>query len=550
MWVVDADSLLVGRYQMGRRIGAGGIGQVWMAHDTVLGRDVAIKVQEIDPDLDRAAYERFVREARSAAGLQHPNVVTIFDSGTDGDIAFLVMELLPGPTLTGYLAQHGLLAEPEAVALAAQVASGLAAAHGAGVVHRDIKPANLMFDARGTLKILDFGIARLTQAVTTQLTEMNGIIGSPPYLSPEGVDGRPVDERSDIYSLGAVVMVMLTGRGPFEGTHPLALLQQHLYAPPPQVRDRRPDIDPALNALVAQMLSKSPQDRPQSAREVHARLTGSASPASQPVAPAATVVDTRPAARPAPAPRASRAQPGRSGSLLGAGFLAGAAVMAMVAATVVLMAGRAAAPTAGQLLPSSMDVLPSAVIASGSEPSPTAPSPAAPSPTAPSPTAPSPTAPSPTAPSPTKPETSRAKPVAGAPTPTPENTRTARPSTKASTSAAPSRTTASSPPTPRTADATDGGEPNLQPALSNLRAAVAEVVGGGQISARKADELDRRVDQLSRQLEGKRGEEAIKKVDEFEGYIAGLVRKDELTPDDERRIATALLEVRDLVANG
>ena len=104
---MDADSLLVGRYQMGRRIGAGGVGQVWSAHDTVLGREVAIKVQEIDPELDDAAFERFVREARSAAVLQHPNVVTIFDSGTDQDTAFLVMELLPGPTLTGHLAQHG-----------------------------------------------------------------------------------------------------------------------------------------------------------------------------------------------------------------------------------------------------------------------------------------------------------------------------------------------------------------------------------------------------------------------------------------------------------
>jgi serine/threonine-protein kinase len=123
---MDAGSLLAGRYEMGRRIGAGGVGQVWSAHDAVLGREVAIKVQEIDPDLDRAAYERFVREARSAAALQHPNVVTIFDSGTDRDTAFLVMELLPGPTLDRYVAQHGPLPERDAVTLAEQVASGLA----------------------------------------------------------------------------------------------------------------------------------------------------------------------------------------------------------------------------------------------------------------------------------------------------------------------------------------------------------------------------------------------------------------------------------------
>ena len=187
---MDAESWLVGRYQLRRQIGAGGIGQVWTAHDAVLGREVAIKVQQVDPDDDHEAFERFVREARSAAALQHPNVVTIFDSGTDGATAFLVMELLPGPTLTGYLAQHGPLPEREAVALSAQVASGLAAAHGAGVVHRDIKPANLMFDARGTLKIVDFGIARLTQTVATRLTARNAVIGSPPYLSPEQLQGQ------------------------------------------------------------------------------------------------------------------------------------------------------------------------------------------------------------------------------------------------------------------------------------------------------------------------------------------------------------------------
>src|ERR671912_2974147 len=188
---MDAESWLAGRYQLCRQIGAGGVGQVWTAHDAVLGREVAVKVQQVDPDEDYDAFERFVREARSTAALQHPNVVTIFDSGTDGDTAFLVMELLPGPTLTGYLALHGPLAEQEAIALAGQVAAGLAAAHCAGVVHRDIKPANLMFDARGTLKIVDFGIARLTQATATRLTATNAVIGSPPYLSPEQVQGRP-----------------------------------------------------------------------------------------------------------------------------------------------------------------------------------------------------------------------------------------------------------------------------------------------------------------------------------------------------------------------
>jgi len=156
---MDAGMLLVGRYRLERLIGAGGMGRVWVTHDTRLGRDVALKVQQFDPAGHRVAFERFQREAQSAAGLQHPNVVTIFDSGIDGDTTFLVMELLPGPTLEAYVAERGPLPEREAVALAAAVASGLSAAHRAGVVHRDIKPTNLMFDARGGLKLVDFGIA-------------------------------------------------------------------------------------------------------------------------------------------------------------------------------------------------------------------------------------------------------------------------------------------------------------------------------------------------------------------------------------------------------
>src|SRR5918993_111314 len=212
---MDTESWLAGRYQLRRQIGAGGVGQVWTAHDAVLGREVAVKVQQVDPDEDHDAFERFVREARSTAALQHPNVVTIFDSGTDGDTAFLVMELLPGPTLTGYLAEHGPLPEPEAVDLAAQVAAGLAAAHGAGVVHRDIKPANLMFDARGTLKIVDFGIAHLAHTAATRLTATNTIVGSASYLAPEQVQGRRADERSDLYALGCVMTHHVDGAAPF-----------------------------------------------------------------------------------------------------------------------------------------------------------------------------------------------------------------------------------------------------------------------------------------------------------------------------------------------
>jgi eukaryotic-like serine/threonine-protein kinase len=522
---MDADSLLVGRYQLGRQIGAGGIGQVWTAHDLVLGREVAIKVQEIDPDLDGAAFERFVREARSAAALQHPNVVTIFDSGTDQDTAFLVMELLPGPTLTGFLAPRGPLSEQEAVDLAAQVASGLAAAHGAGVVHRDIKPANLMFDAHGRLKIVDFGIARLTQAAT-RLTATNAVIGSPPYLSPEQLHGQPADERSDIYCLGGVLMTMLTGRAPFEGTHPLALLQQHLDAAAPQVRDRRPGIDPALNALVAEMLSKWPQDRPQSAREVLSRLTGSTVEAPYASAPTAAGAPGQWSDLPSPVeafPAVGSGRPRRR-SLLGAGFLAGAGAMALVAAVVIVMASRAQAPTASQLEPSPLAArLPTVAIAGGSERSPTAPTPS-------------------------EAQTGPTEPSPRSSTPIAAKTRSARPSPGVSTSTQRSGPTASRPPASRTAE-TESGGPSLDPALTNLRAAVDEVSSNGGIGAKEAADLGRRVDGLAQQLERKWGAEATRKVDEFDRYLTGLTGKEKLTPEGEQRIAAALSELRDVVAD-
>jgi hypothetical protein len=264
--------LLVGRYRLVRPVGAGGMGDVWAANDMVLGRDVAIKAQELRADGDHAWLERFQREAQSAAGLQHPNVVTIFDSGAEGGTAFLVMELLSGPNMEAYVAERGPLPEQEVIALSKGVVAGLAAAHAAGVVHRDIKPANLMFDARGALKIVDFGIAHLARLAATRLTATNTIIGSASYLSPEQVQGRRADERSDLYALGCVMTTMLTGRPPFEGEHPWAVMHQHVSVPPPRIEDRRPGVCPAIEALVAQMLSKRPQDRPRSASAVLDRL--------------------------------------------------------------------------------------------------------------------------------------------------------------------------------------------------------------------------------------------------------------------------------------
>ena len=276
---MDPYTVLAGRYELTRALAAGGMGRVWLAHDRVLGRDVAVKTLSYGAG-DEDAVERFRREARSTAALSHPGIVTVFDSGTDGDTAFLVMELLPGPTLEAYVRERGPLPEDEVVAYASQIAAGLAAAHGAGVVHRDLKPANVMFDAHGVLKIVDFGIARLAHASAARMTATGTVLGSAPYLSPEQVAGRPGDARSDLYALGCVMMTLLTGRPPFEGDNAIAVAHQHVKAPTPAPSERRPDIDPGLEGLVLDLLEKDPAYRPASAGEVLERLGGAGSVAA------------------------------------------------------------------------------------------------------------------------------------------------------------------------------------------------------------------------------------------------------------------------------
>ena len=481
--------LLAGRYRVERPIGAGGMGRVWAAHDTRLGRDVALKVQQFDPAGDRVAFERFQREAQSAAGLQHPNVVTIFDSGTEGETAFLVMELLPGPILETYVVERGPLSEREAVALAAAVASGLSSAHRAGVVHRDIKPTNLMFDACGGLKIVDFGIARPAETAGARLTATKTIIGSAPYLSPKQLTGRPAKERSDLYALGCVLTTMLTGRPPFEGEHPLALVHQHVNAAPPQLSERRPGINPALAALVAQLLSKSPQDRPQSALAVLDRLRDVelGPPAGRSDVSLATTAAMAQTTRPLPAAATTvtaPALPDRPQSRQGR-WIAGGAVLALVAVLLIAIASMTGQRPATE---------------SASSPS-------------------------------HEPASSTSSASA---------TRSAKPSrAPASTSSASETMT-----TARTTAAT------VQGALSDLRAAVAAVSSNGQIDEKKADELSKRVDELAKHLTEKDGKDAGKHVDDVEKYLRELSKKGELTASGERRLAAALQPVPERAADG
>lgn len=249
--------VLAGRYRLGERLGAGGMAQVFRAVDEELHRDVAVKV--LAPHLldDPDARERLRREARSAATLTHPNVVTLYDTIVDGEQQFLVMEFVDGPTLADRLAS-GPLPEPEAIRIADEVAAALEAAHAQGLVHCDIKPANLLLDPGGRVKVADFGIAR---AVDSTQTTTGQVYGSVPYLAPERARGEAAGPSSDLYALGCVLHEMVTGRPPFVGSTPTDTLSQHIHAAPPVPSDLRTGLSAGVDAVVGRLLAKDTAGR-------------------------------------------------------------------------------------------------------------------------------------------------------------------------------------------------------------------------------------------------------------------------------------------------
>ncbi|HET9767941.1 MAG TPA: protein kinase, partial [Thermoanaerobaculia bacterium] len=272
--------LLVGRYQLGSLLGEGGMGQVWRARDVALDREVAVKLLAA-PDVAEAR-ERFLREARAAAALNHPNIVAIHDLGQESGCLFLVMELVAG----GSLRECPPQSIDEAVEVGRQLCAALAHAHAQGLVHRDVKPANVLLVAgasRLTVKLADLGLAMTSAA--SRLTVEGGIVGTVAYLAPEQAIGRVVDGRADLYSLGVLLYELVTGRLPFSGT-PVALISQHLHAPVVPPRSHRPDLDPAIEAVILRLLAKDPAQRFASADETAAALAGSfAARPSQVLAP-------------------------------------------------------------------------------------------------------------------------------------------------------------------------------------------------------------------------------------------------------------------------
>jgi serine/threonine protein kinase len=257
----------IGRYEVLERIGRGGMGVVYRARDDAMGRDVALKVLTADVEDDPDIRTRFYREAEAAARLSHPNIITIFDVGEDGDRFFIVMELLRGATLKDFLKQADGSQLERKLDLMSQLCAGLGAAHNASIYHRDIKPGNIFVRADGILKILDFGVARLA---SSSMTAAGFIVGTPDYMSPEQALGAEIDGRSDIFSLGGVFYFMLTGRKPFPANDLPTLfrqIQSASVAPPPGV-----EVPPELTTVIMKALSKKRETRYQSCQELMADL--------------------------------------------------------------------------------------------------------------------------------------------------------------------------------------------------------------------------------------------------------------------------------------
>jgi serine/threonine-protein kinase len=263
------DTLFDGRYRIQRKLGAGGMADVYLAEDQELGRRVAIKILDGRHAQDAQFIERFRREAKNAAALNHPNIVSIYDRGEAEDTYYIAMEFLDGRTLKELIVGHGAAPVRVAIEYARQILSALRFAHRHGIVHRDIKPHNVLVDGEGRVKVTDFGIAR---AGASQMTETGSIVGTAQYLSPEQAKGGEVDQRSDLYSLGVVLYELLTGRTPFEGDTPVEIAMKHLSTAPKPPSELRKDIPPELDMVVLRALAKDPNERYQSADEMEGDL--------------------------------------------------------------------------------------------------------------------------------------------------------------------------------------------------------------------------------------------------------------------------------------
>jgi eukaryotic-like serine/threonine-protein kinase len=310
------EPLIGGRYQLGELLGRGGMAEVRKGTDTRLGRTVAIKRLRTDLASDLTFQARFRREAQSAASLNHPAIVAVYDTGevpaTDGsNVAqpYIVMEFVAGRTLRDILREGRKILPERALEIASGVLSALDYSHRAGIIHRDIKPGNVMLTPSGDVKVMDFGIARAISDASSTMTQTAAVVGTAQYLSPEQARGEPVDSRSDVYSAGCLVYELLTGRPPFIGDSPVAVAYQHVREPAAPPSDHDTDLPPEVDAIVMKSLAKRVEDRYQSAAamrsDIERYLAGHpvhVTPPPPPVDPPTTVTNPTTVVTPVPPP--------------------------------------------------------------------------------------------------------------------------------------------------------------------------------------------------------------------------------------------------------
>ncbi|MET9359860.1 protein kinase [Streptomyces sp. NPDC006632] len=296
-------SIAGGRYQLRDLLGEGGMASVYLAYDSALDRQVAIKTLHTELGREQSFRERFRREAQAVAKLQHTNIVSVFDTGedtvmfngsagADGVMPYIVMEYVEGEplgsTLQRDVQQYGAMPADKALKVTADVLAALEVSHEMGLVHRDIKPGNVMMTKRGIVKVMDFGIARAMQSGVTSMTQTGMVVGTPQYLSPEQALGRGVDARSDLYSVGIMLFQLLTGRIPFDADSPLAIAYAHVQEEPVAPSSVNRSITPAVDALVARALKKNPNERFPSAQAMHDEIHRIASAGQMGAAPVIT----------------------------------------------------------------------------------------------------------------------------------------------------------------------------------------------------------------------------------------------------------------------
>src|SRR5215468_8994701 len=269
--------LLGSRYEIGETLGYGGMAEVHLGRDVRLGREVAVKVLRADLARDPSFQARFRREAQAAASLNHPSIVAVYDTGEDmtgsnGSTPYIVMEYVEGRTLREVLKAEGRIMPRRAMEIVSDVCAALDFSHRNGIVHRDVKPGNVMITSTGTVKVMDFGIARAVADAGATMTATAAVIGTAQYLSPEQARGENVDARSDVYSTGCLLYELITGSPPFTGDSPVAVAYQHVRENAPVPSSLNPEVPRTVDSIVMKALAKNPLNRYQSAAEMRADL--------------------------------------------------------------------------------------------------------------------------------------------------------------------------------------------------------------------------------------------------------------------------------------